>query len=162
MSDQNREDAQHEIDRWDDHFNSLNESAIKAAEGALRAGLYINGGAALAVLAFIGNLAGKDLITASRLSHVANSLVIFAFGVVTAVIGMGLSYVTHFLAAGRVASFKKQREGRPFVTDGPTTPRYTFWAKVVHISAFAAGLLCIAFFIWGMIAVRFAVGAVGH
>jgi hypothetical protein len=85
-----REDAQRAWDRLDAQFDKINEAAIKAADAALRAGLLINGGAAVSVLAFIGSLATKELIAVPQLSRVAGSLEIFAFGVAAAVSGLGL------------------------------------------------------------------------
>ena len=74
-----REDAQRAFDLLESRRDKINEAAIKAADSALRAGLLINGGAAVSVLAFIGSLATKELIAISQLSGVASSLEIFAF-----------------------------------------------------------------------------------
>jgi hypothetical protein len=70
---------------------SLNEAAIKGAETALRSALLINGGAAISVLAFIGGLAMQSRIRLDQLHAVAHSLVLFAFGVVAAVVAMVLA-----------------------------------------------------------------------
>ena len=91
-----REDFYRASDWRDSRLKLLDEAAIKSADAALRAGLLINGGAAISVLAFMGSLAAKDLVPISHLSRVADSLVVFAWGVVAAVFGLGLSYLTHF------------------------------------------------------------------
>ena len=155
-----RADATRAFDRWDSQFDKLNDAAIKVAEGTLRGGLLINGGAAVSVLAFIGSLATKDIITVVQLTKIASSLVIFAVGVALAVLGMGLSYLTHFLGAGRVASFKRQWEP-PYISDGPRTKLYTRLTRVTHFLAFLAGLACILLFICGMISVRNSIGSLG-
>lgn len=49
------------------------------------------------MLAFIGGLASKGLIRDRQFAPIADSLVLFAFGVVAAVASMGLSYVVHHL-----------------------------------------------------------------
>ena len=69
-----REDAYRAFDLFDSRFDIIDQAAIKAADSALRAGLLINGGAAVSVLAFIGSLATKELIAVSQLSHVATAL----------------------------------------------------------------------------------------
>jgi hypothetical protein len=92
-----REDHSRVHSRYDALFDQLNDAVIKVAEGALRAGLLINGGAAVSVLAFIGSLAAKDLITASQLASVADSLEIFAICVAAAVAGMGPFVFNAFL-----------------------------------------------------------------
>jgi hypothetical protein len=95
-----REDAYRASDWLVSRQNMLDQAAIKSGDAALRAGLLINGGAAISVLAFMGSLAAKDMVPISHLSRVADSLVVFAWGVVAAVVGLGLSYLTH-LSEGR-------------------------------------------------------------
>jgi hypothetical protein len=98
-----RDEARRAHDRADSFFEQVNEAAIKNGESAFRACLLINGGAAVSVLAFIGSLASKDVIGVSQLASVADSLILFALGVVAAVVGMALSYVVNYLtAAGRL------------------------------------------------------------
>jgi hypothetical protein len=156
LHEMNREDFARAIARWDAVYDGLNEAAIKTADGALRAGLLINGGAAVSVLAFIGSLATKSMITASQLSRVADSLELFAIGVAVAVAGMGLSYVTHYLSAGRISSFTRQQVS-PYVVPGPKTKRYTQITAAAHVLAFIAGLACIALFVWGVLSIREAI-----
>ena len=84
-----REDVQRASDLHVSRVDKSNEAAIKAADAALRAGLLINGGAAVSVLAFIGSLATKELIAVPQLSRVAASLENFALGVAVAVMGLG-------------------------------------------------------------------------
>jgi hypothetical protein len=155
-----REDAQRAFDHWDDQFNKLNDAAIKAGDVALRSGMLINGGAAVSVLAFIGGLATKDLITMQQLSKVADSLEIFAIGVALALTGLGLSYVTHFFGAGRVGSYTRNSEP-PWIVPGPKTRRYAWATYSVQILAVFAGLGCIILFVCGMFSVRNAIGQLG-
>ncbi len=54
-----REDAQRAFDLLGSRRDKMNKAAIKSADSTLRAGLLINGGAAVSVLAFIGSLATK-------------------------------------------------------------------------------------------------------
>ena len=92
-----REDAHRAHDKHDAFVERLDAAAIKSAEKALGACLLINGGAAVAVLSFIGVLASKDALAigSSGFKPVADSLEPFAAGVVAAVIGMALSYLAH-------------------------------------------------------------------
>ena len=80
-----RDEARRAHDRADSFFEQVNEAVIKNGESAFRACLLINGGAAVSVLAFIGRLASKDVIGVSQLASVADSLILFALGVVAAV-----------------------------------------------------------------------------
>ena len=158
-----REDAQRAFDLHSSRLDKMNEAAIKSADSALRACLLINGGAAVSVLAFIGSLATKELIAVSQLSRVASSLEIFAFGVVAAAVGMGLSYLTHLFDAEYRASLKWKWVGDlPVTEDGPASKRIlrfrTFW----HVLAVIAFVVCIGCFIGGMVSVRDAIEHLAH
>jgi hypothetical protein len=137
------------------------EAAIKAAEAALRAGLLINGGAAVSVLAFIGSLATKELIAVSQLSRVAGSLVVFACGVAAAVLGLGLSYLTHFFEAVSIASTKRIGEF-PFVEPSGASKRNLWFRSSAHLLAVIAFFVCIGCFIFGMFSVRDAIVHLAH
>ena len=73
-----REDAHRAHDRATSFHTQVNEAAIKTGESTFQACLFINGGAAISVLAFIGGLASKELIGVSQLAAVADSLIAFA------------------------------------------------------------------------------------
>lgn len=160
LEDINRQDAHRAHDRWDTIVDSINEAAIKASETALRAAILINGGAAVSVLAFIGGLASKDLIQIERLSNVANSLLIFGFGVASATAGIGLSYGTHFLSGVVINTFDKGFS-HPYVIVGPLTPKWTRLKSFVHGCAVISGLVSLGFFIHGMLSVRAAITDLG-
>ena len=156
-----REDAYRAFDRLDSRLDMIDAAAIKAADAALRAGLLINGGAAVSVLAFIGSLATKELVAVSQLSRVASSLVVFAYGVAAAVIGLGLSYLTHFFDVASGASLKRSGEF-PFMTPTKASKRYLWFRGSAHVLAVIAFFVCIGCFIFGMISVRDAIVHLAH
>jgi predicted PurR-regulated permease PerM len=139
----------------------IDQAAINAADAALRAGLLINGGAAVSVLAFIGSLATKDLIAVSQLSRVASSLVVFAYGVAGAVVGLGLSYVTHFFEAMSGASLERIGDF-PFTKPTKASKRNLWFRGCAHVLAVIAFFVCIGCFIFGMISVRDAIEHLAH
>jgi hypothetical protein len=148
-----RDDAYRAFDWQDSRLRMLDQAAIKSGDAALRAGLLINGGAAISVLAFMGSLAAKDLVPISRLSRVADSLVVFAWGVIAAVVGLGLSYLTHLFEGMHFALLKP-----PFTEPSPASKRNLWFRNTAHILAIVVFFLCIGFFVCGMISVRNAVG----
>ena len=156
-----REDAQRVWDRLDFQFDKMNEAAVKIADSTLRAGLLINGGAAVSVLAFIGSLATKELITVPQLSRVASSLEIFAFGVAAAVMGMGLSYLTHLFDADYFGSMKRIGDF-PFAERGSASKRFRWFRSTAHVLAVIAFFVCIGCFIGGMLSVRDAIERLAH
>jgi hypothetical protein len=157
----NREDAQRAFDLHVSRIDRANDWAVKAADGAFRASLLINGGAAVSVLAFIGSLATKELIAFPQLSRVAASLEIFAFGVAAAVAGIGLSYLTHLFEASSLA-YMKWVAGASSMQRESASERYLWLRNSVHGLAVVAFLTSIGCFIGGMLAVREAIEHLTH
>jgi hypothetical protein len=62
----NMEEAHRAHDAHTNFYLSVNESAIKSGETALRACLLINGGAAVAILAFIGSVISREPTTSHK------------------------------------------------------------------------------------------------
>ena len=148
-----RDEARRAHDRADGFFEQVNEAAIKNGESAFRACLLINGGAAVSVLAFIGSLASKDVIGVSQLAAVANSLILFALGVVAAVVGMALSYFVNYLTAEQARSFAHIWE-HPWVVPGKNTGFLGRLKAVLHVITVLVGVASVVFFVCGIFAVR--------
>jgi hypothetical protein len=104
-----RQDAHRAHDNAIQFYNSINEHSIKSAELTLRTCILINGGAAVAVLAFLGSLASKGSNILGHLSPVADSIVKFAFGVLAALAAMGASYCVHYLVG--CTSIRSKKSG---------------------------------------------------
>jgi len=151
-----RQDAQRAHDRLGQFQRSVNEAAIKGGDAALRAALLINGGAAVSVLAFIGGLAAQDRIKLDQLKAVADSLMLFAFGVVAAVVGMGLAYLTNLITAIHAGSVERLSHP-PYLRPGKNTATLSRMRNSFHAAAVVATLASIALFVWGMFDVRNAI-----
>jgi hypothetical protein len=145
-----RQDAQRAHDRIADFANSTNEAAIKAADSALRAAILINGGAAVSILAFIGGLAAQDRIKIAQLHDVASSLLLFAFGVASAVVAMALSYCVNYITASHANSFVHSWK-HPYLRVGERTARLATAKSAFHVAALAVGVMSLVFFVWGML-----------
>jgi hypothetical protein len=71
----------------------LFKAVVETAKTALKTALLINGGACIALLAFISNLAAKaDLL--SRAAKFSNPMSYFAIGVLVAAVATGCAYMT--------------------------------------------------------------------
>jgi hypothetical protein len=149
-------DAHHTQGHVNEFHRSLNEAAIKWAETALRSALLINGGAAVSVLAFIGVLAAQSRIKFDQLHAVAHSLVLFAFGVVAAVVAMVLASLTNFFAAEIEGSFVRLAQP-PFIVPGKRTRGFVYLKMIIHVAALLVGIFSIAFFLWGVFDVKNAI-----
>jgi hypothetical protein len=148
-----RQDAHRAHDELSAFHRSVNDAAIKSAEVALRAALLINGGAAVAILAFIGGLAAQDRIKLEQLNEVANSLMLFAFGVVAAVAGMGLDHLPNYLTGVHATSFVRWSQ-HPYIRPGPKTSRLARLRTLVHVVGVLVGVGSVVLFVCGMYDVR--------
>lgn len=84
------------------HYNAQQQYSLEMlrsvttyGQEALKSAILINGSAAVALLAFIGNIWIKSTGQLS-VHSITKAIVLFAFGVVTAAIGTGTTYVTQY------------------------------------------------------------------
>src|SRR5215472_15072043 len=86
-------------DRQWEFFQTTREATFKAFETLLKTIILINGGAAVAILTFVGTLAAQNRVQFAHLSTIANALLVFAFGVLAAIAAMALNYLTLYATA---------------------------------------------------------------
>jgi len=120
---------------WVEHNKAAHESnleifrsVIQSGQNAIRSSFLLNGGAAVAILAFIGKLTETQ---AAKIPVFAASLTIFVIGVLAISVTSGLTYLSQWFYAG--VSPWKVRSG--------------FW---LNIAAIVLGLSSYGVFIWGM------------
>ncbi len=84
------------------------DAVISFAQTALKIPILINGGAAIAILALMGNTWSESSIT----TDLAGSLLLFSIGVFMAAISTGVLYLTQylFLASEKIEDFKKAQK----------------------------------------------------
>src|SRR5262245_10496664 len=132
------------------------KAIVRAGELAIKSAILINGGAAVAMLAFIGGLVREDGLTVKQVAGVASSLLWFAGGVGAAVWALALSYFTNFCYV-RASLSKKFTLDHPYVIDGENTRRWSCWALAFHVGAAVWAFLSLAAFVVGTIFVYNAV-----
>lgn len=98
--------------RQQDHETDLEmlRSVITTGQSALKSSLLINGGASVAILGFIGSV-WSDSKTTSMLPSLSISLLLFVWGVLSAAIAAGATYVSQ-AGYGREFGSKSQAIGR--------------------------------------------------
>ena len=77
------------------HAVEMFKSVIGYGSAALKSAILINGGAAVALLAFIGNIWSKEIAQAA-VSHLTSAIAYFSFGVLAAAVGTASSYFTQY------------------------------------------------------------------
>jgi hypothetical protein len=149
LHDLKRDDAKRAHDTNREFHDDINREAVVASNLTLRTLVIINGGAAIAVLTFLGGVAAKDRIDFTQVGLVAGTIKWFAFGVALAVFGMALSYLTHFATASIASSMVKSWE-HPYVADGPKTKAWRRTNRVFHILAVVVAIGSLFLFLVGM------------
>lgn len=91
-----RNEAERAHDKSNAFHTYVNEATIEASNLALRTLVLINGGAAVAILAFLGAVASKDKVDFDQVGRVAGTLRFYAIGVACAVAAMAFAYLANF------------------------------------------------------------------
>jgi hypothetical protein len=156
LHEQTMEEAHRAHDVLRAHRRIFNESMVKSGEVVVRSCLLINGGAAIAILAFLGTVITKDPSSHKLLADISGGLNDFFFGVGSAVIAMGLTYVDHFLNWMHATS---QREvwKPPYIESGDHTAFWGGLKNTVHVATVLLVLVSMGVFVWGLLAVEPAV-----
>jgi hypothetical protein len=147
LHEQNAEVAQRAHDRSNAFARQINEAAINAANLTLRMALLVNGGAAVALLTFIGSLPGEQK------RAVAATLDWFAWGVAAALAGLACTYFTNHGLAVQERS-KAFTDVPPYVIGGANTKRWRSVVLVFRILAIIVGSASVVLFLVGMLSVR--------
>lgn len=91
------------MELWKEARLEMTRAVISFGQGAIRSLILINGGAAVAIMTFLGNFGGESNQSADLF---AKSLLLFALGVAAAALVGGFAYVTQFLyesSSGRLS-----------------------------------------------------------
>lgn len=111
---QAREQFEHQFEVWKveapiqkDHDLEMFKSVLEAGQTALKSATIINGGAAAALLAFLGNLLTKDAPqgTTFPIPEISFAMLIFVIGVGSAGLASGLRYLSQWSYGGNRDSY---------------------------------------------------------
>ena len=130
----------------------INEAAINNSNLALRALLIINGGAAIALLAFIGNLVPVAPSVYANLPKVIpsiTSLMWFALGVAVTVFGMAFAYFTNYFYTGASAKRTRSYE-HPYIQETQISHKWVKLGLTFHSLAVIFALIAIVSFMLGV------------
>jgi hypothetical protein len=142
--------AERAHDTTTDFGAKANEGAVKAAEEAIKAVILINGGSAVAMLAFIGTVASKDLLSGAQLAQISRPLLWFGFGVASAVVGSAMAYFTNLMIAESYGRMERSYQV-PFVRDTALSKRHRLLGEIFRYIGVVAVTASIGCFIVGLI-----------
>ncbi|WP_334151570.1 hypothetical protein [Hyphomicrobium sp.] len=147
----NQRQAERAHDKLDDFCTEVNAATVQSGQLALRMAMLINGGAAVAVLAFLGALSSS--VGMEQVSRLASTIEWFAWGVGVAVAGMGAAYFTNYCHTSLANSLVRTWE-HPFTVPTRSSKIWDWTGNVFHVLAIAAGVGSLILFIMGMCEVR--------
>jgi hypothetical protein len=151
---QDRRLAERHHDKETDFASRSNQAAVENANIALRTLVLINGGAAVAVLAFLGGIVQTN--TAELLDDLDDltlPVVWFAWGVALAALGICLAYLTNYCITSSIWNRKHNYE-RPYVVETPKSQCWSRWAIFIQVLAMIVALGSLGCFLTGMYAVQ--------
>ena len=90
--------------------SDFNRFAVDTGQNAIRGAMLINGGASVAMLAFIGNAWGN--VPGEAMGSMTTALAKFAAGVLAAAIGGGVSYIAQRALLETVEPFDEESRGK--------------------------------------------------
>lgn len=127
-------------------YNSMNEARLLDARATVQAGLYINGLAATAILAFLGSVAPKIEMLHTVHSYAPRAFVwslgCFGFGVFCAATAAALSYLTNHGYAEAETPFKASDTDRDKrFAEAVLAHTATYYACAGMLLAFLAGVM---------------------
>jgi hypothetical protein len=140
-------------ERAHDNVNALAriaaEASTKDAQEAIKISFLINGGATVAVLAFLSTFATKPGITAADLRVIAHSLFWFIAGIIFAGITAAIAYLTNSLYAGNFLDQERVWE-HPYVKETTSSKRKFRWARRFNWIGFILAWISLLLFICGV------------
>jgi hypothetical protein len=135
--------AERAHDTEKEFFYAVNEACIRSGESAVKFCMLINGGAALAMLSFLGALASQGKITTIQLTNLSGTLMWFAMGVAAGALSQGFAYLTNFSLAG-MSSRRSRVWDFPYLLE---TRASAFWSKAYYVFITVAVVMAIAAFV---------------
>jgi hypothetical protein len=138
----------------------MSDTVMKDAWAVMRILVLINGGAAIAILTFVGGLAAKSDRNVAQVVGVANGLRWFAYGVIAATLIAGFSYLTNY-CYGLAATVAIKDWVHPYVHPTPFGNKVSLAGRVLHVAAIALALASLGLFAAGVYSVSNAVAQLG-
>lgn len=133
------------------------KAAIESANVAIRSLMLVNGGAVVALLAFLGALESGDAGNAVKADVLVAPILWFALGVGFSAMTATLAYLVNLLDSGLVNSVRLTWE-HPFIEDDEKAPRLRWWRVRLHVVAILLATASLVTFFLGVFTVTQAIG----
>lgn len=135
-------------DRYYSRQASLLTSVIEFSHSALRSAAVLNGGAAIAILAFIGALVTSDRVQSTDFRALVDSLTWFGVGVFSSTLATGSAYLAQFFYHWAESKHELTWD-HPFVVEMPSRKGYDRVGQTFHATAASLTIASYLLFAWG-------------
>jgi len=129
----------------------ISQSTVDAGTITLRTLVLVNGGAVIAMLAFLANIA--DLDQPDIFDGVIEALALFAFGVFAALLTAGFTYSGNYAGTMMTSAMDKIWEP-PFVVHTPASNRWSFISWTLLLFTVLCGITSAGLFLAGIISLK--------
>jgi hypothetical protein len=141
--------AERAHDRTDKLEDMFNENSDRHAQSVIRIILTLNGGAGIALLAFVGGLASRGGLGVEQVILITAQLKWFVFGVLTACAAALTAYVVSYVYTGQLR-FLTRSWDPPFIVENARTKKWLRVGYVLHVLGILLVLVGVGFFSFGM------------
>ncbi|MEI4470902.1 hypothetical protein [Frigidibacter sp. MR17.24] len=132
---------------WNQEFQANNSAARDAADKIIAMLVLINGGAAVAVLSSLSSVAETAGESPDTVRGVAEALMLYAWGLVAAVVAGVCAYFTHYANAATAARY----------VAGMRWEIYPWIKRAFHFTGILAVVISGVLFVMGSLAIKEAV-----
>ena len=146
----NTRKAERQHDRIADFEQTLIKATFEIGHTAFRTAVIINGGAAIAILAFLGTLVGQGKLPPANLSIVAPTLIWFALGVFAAGAAMVALHFMSYFALRQHSALRTNYEP-PYLHETTGSQKFFRLSYYFQLGAVVAATASLLLFIGGMI-----------
>ncbi|WJY20680.1 hypothetical protein QTA57_12680 [Fontisubflavum oceani] len=154
-----RELALREHERNHQLATEFRKAALDSAAIAIRSLILVNGGAVVALLAFVGAIESQQS-TEIQSSNMADPILSFAIGVGLSVVTAVLAYVVNLLD-GDITYEVNLTWKHPYIEEKPGAKRLRGSRGIAHILAIISGVLALIAFFCGVFSVTAALPELG-
>jgi CDP-diglyceride synthetase len=148
--------AERHHDRMEEWGHALTKAANDGSTVVLRTMILINGGAAVAMLTFLGTLVGQGKIAADNIKTVTPTLLWFVGGVAAGALGMVFAYLMNYFASREAMACDFLVE-HPYLGKNEDTRKFHSLNYWFHVLAILAIIASVIFFIGGLFVVQNAI-----
>jgi len=151
MNEREREEASLAHERTLQSQVLMSEATAQAGTVVIRTLVLVNGGAVIAMLAFMANLVSSKQPDA--FDGVIDALSLFSLGVFTAVVTAGFTYFSNYSSAISVGERSVNWE-YPYIRETSSSIRWSRVSNALNVATVILGLASAGFFLAGIVSLK--------